>query len=590
MRLPLTLASAALLVVATASWAAAQPTAQQPVKLRGVGPPDARRPSLGQSRIVLWAGQLELTVRGFRDEVRSLPLAGTARIALALQTDRALKAADEFHATARRVSDPARLAAEHAAVDAALHAMATTAKQFATVYPSIAASLARVEYADERLHAALGSDTGDTERRVKAVRLAKALTNQAEQLRQLVEGATGGRGNARGLQEFIRGSRQLSGTLDGGRPLAQARQEYVVLAGQWKSTGREIEQMVADRPAVRVQAARVEGIVRDLGRVLGAEASDPIFGIVPQAGRGFVVGAGEGGGPHVRVFHDFRSGAAAEFFAYDPQFRGGVRVAIADLTGDGYPEVVTAPGKGMPPLVRVFDGRDLQLVTEFLAFDSGFDLGVFVAAADLTRTGKAVVAVGTGTGATPHVRIFDLAQGKELESFFPHPKELRCGVRVALGDVDGDGLPDLVTAPGAGNGPHVQVWSGVGLKKLSEFNFVDPTLWTGGVFIATADVTRNGRAEVVVGADAGGGPVVRVFDGLRGRLIGELTPYPEAFRGGVRVAGYDANGDGVMDLVCAPGPGEVSAVKVYDGKNRRLLHEFTPYGPAFTGGAYVAGR
>lgn len=587
MRLVLALAVTAL--AAMTSSAVVQPKTNPPIKLRGIGTPDLRGPSLGNSQITQLAGQLELTVRNFRDEVRALPLAGTARIALSLQTDKALKAADEFHTLTRTVADPRRLAAEHAKVDTALSAMAATAKQFTSVYPGIARGLARVEYADERLHAALGGETDGDDQRAKAVRLAKALVNQAEQLRLQIVDATNGRIDPRRLQDYIRGSQQLAQTLATDRTLAQSKRDYATLAALWQQNGKELEQILADRPAIRVQAARVDGIFRDLGRLLKVDPLDPIFGVVPQAGRGFVVGAGEGGGPHIRVFHDFKSGPAAEFFAYDPRFRGGVHVAIADLTGDGYPEIITAPGKGMAPLVRVFDGRDLQLVTEFLAFDRGFEQGVFVAASDVTRNGKAIVAVGTGTGASPHVRIFDLAQGKEIESFHPHPQELRCGVRVALGDVDGDGLPDLVTAPGAGNGPHIQVWSGVGLKKLSEFNFVDPTKWTGGVFIATADVTRNGRAEIIVGSDSGGAPLVRVFDGLRGRQLGEVTPYPATFRGGVRVAGYDVNGDNVMDIVCAPGPGQIGTVKIFDGKNRSLLFEFTPY-PGFAGGAFVAGR
>ena len=57
-------------------------------------------------------------------------------------------------------------------------------------------------------------------------------------------------------------------------------------------------------------------------------------------------GTGIGGGPHVKVF-DADSGALRfEFSAYDPSFRGGVRVAVGDVTGDGTPDIITAPGPG----------------------------------------------------------------------------------------------------------------------------------------------------------------------------------------------------------------------------------------------------
>src|SRR4029079_14585765 len=115
----------------------------------------------------------------------------------------------------------------------------------------------------------------------------------------------------------------------------------------------------------------------------------------------------------------------------------GVRVALADLNGDGFPEVITAPGPGMPPLVRVFDGQSLTLLVEFLALDAKWVNGVFVTAADPTRTGKAVVVVGADSGGGPHVRAFDLAAGVELDSFLPYDKAFTGGVRVALGDVNG---------------------------------------------------------------------------------------------------------------------------------------------------------
>src|SRR5438067_1906235 len=79
-----------------------------------------------------------------------------------------------------------------------------------------------------------------------------------------------------------------------------------------------------------------------------------------------VVGAGPGGGPHVIVYDQlgfvFRS-----FFAYDPAFRGGVRVATADLTGDGLLDTITVPGPGGGPVVRVWDGHTGALVREFNA-------------------------------------------------------------------------------------------------------------------------------------------------------------------------------------------------------------------------------
>ena len=87
----------------------------------------------------------------------------------------------------------------------------------------------------------------------------------------------------------------------------------------------------------------------------------------------------------------------------------------------------------------------------------------------------------------------------------------RRGVRGG-GDVDGDGLAEVITGAGPAGGPHVRVFSlrGGGVTELASFYAYDPA-FTGGVHVAAADLTGDGVAEIITGAGPGGGPHVRVF-------------------------------------------------------------------------------
>src|SRR5262249_32915325 len=61
------------------------------------------------------------------------------------------------------------------------------------------------------------------------------------------------------------------------------------------------------------------------------------------------------GGPRVEV-HDATGAFKFSFQAYDASFTGGVRVAVGRINGNNTPVIVTAPGPGGLPLVRLFDG------------------------------------------------------------------------------------------------------------------------------------------------------------------------------------------------------------------------------------------
>ena len=92
-----------------------------------------------------------------------------------------------------------------------------------------------------------------------------------------------------------------------------------------------------------------------------------------------VAAAGAGGGPHVRVRDGATGGELASFFAFDPAFAGGVSVAVGDVTGDGTPDVVTGAGPGGGPHVKAFDGRTMAEVRNFFAGDPEYRGGVSVA-------------------------------------------------------------------------------------------------------------------------------------------------------------------------------------------------------------------
>ncbi|MFL5328257.1 MAG: FG-GAP-like repeat-containing protein [Gemmataceae bacterium] len=216
------------------------------------------------------------------------------------------------------------------------------------------------------------------------------------------------------------------------------------------------------------------------------------------------------------------------------------------------------------------------------------DAGVFavVPSKDVPLT-----AVGAGDNGWPLVTVFD-ANGKPLLSFEPFDHGFRGGVHIAFGDVDGDGQRDLIVAAGATGGPHVKIYNGADLLKgkttlIHEFFAFDAS-FKGGVNVATADFNGDGRADIVVGAGASGGPHVRIFDGATNKIIGEFFAYAADFHGGVDVAAGDLDGDGKAEIITGAGPGGGPHVRVFDSLKGHERYGFFAFGADDHSGVNVA--
>lgn len=245
-----------------------------------------------------------------------------------------------------------------------------------------------------------------------------------------------------------------------------------------------------------------------------------------------ITGAGFGGGPHVMIFNE-QGALKGQFFAYAKGFRGGVNVAVCDIDNDGIDEIVAGAGFGGGPHIRIFDNNG-NVRGQFFAYNSNFRGGVNVACGDINNDNEVEIVAGAGKTGGPQVRIFNI-KGEVKGQFFAYDSRFRGGVKVALGDIDGGARKsgkEIITAPGPGGGPHIRIFDNNGNVRGQFFAFNDN--FRGGVNLAAGDIDNDGVDEILAGAGPGGSPHVRVFEYDK-TILGSFFAYEENFSGGVNV-------------------------------------------------------
>ena len=278
-----------------------------------------------------------------------------------------------------------------------------------------------------------------------------------------------------------------------------------------------------------------------------------------------VAGAGPGAPAQVVISDGTTHKTLAILSPFEASFTGGVFVAAGDLTGDGVPDLVVTPDQTGGPVVVVYDGAALAKgqaveVARFYGIDDpNFRGGARAAVGDLTGGGDLVVAAGFGGG--PRVAVFDgasLASGtpaRVVPDFYAFEPTLRNGAYVTAGDLTGARTADLIFGAGPGGGPRVRAENfqqllaatggfttlddpAVQSAQVANFYAGDPAA-RGGVPVAVKDLTGNGLAGVVAGSGAGG--TVTGYTGAAVAANGTgpapaftLSPFP-GFTGGVFV-------------------------------------------------------
>jgi hypothetical protein len=317
---------------------------------------------------------------------------------------------------------------------------------------------------------------------------------------------------------------------------------------------------------------------------------------------GLVVGSDAGVRATVAAY---RTDGTLEFTVvpFGDDYSGGARVARADVTGDGVPDVIVGSGGNIQARVRIWNGRTQQLIFDTTPFES-FTGGVVLAAADINGDGAADVAIGPDVGGGPRLQIWSgKTLTKLMPDFFglPYP-DFRGGLRLSAGDVNRDGHADLMVAPGEGGGPRVTLYDGTTLAPgrrpatlVNDFFVFDEGLRTG-FSLASGDVNGDGYADIVAGVGRGGAPRVRVISGAdlaAGRnpaAIADFVAGSDADLSGVRVGVRNYDGDAKADVVAGYGAG--TFVQTFTGRSLTSGSRPIPVGvfevfPGIPGGVYV---
>lgn len=294
--------------------------------------------------------------------------------------------------------------------------------------------------------------------------------------------------------------------------------------------------------------------------------------------------------PEVKAYVEQSTGFTAirSFFAYDKSFTGGGSIAIGDLGFDGTNELVTGAGPGGSPHIRTFR-TDGSFLSQFYAYDKSMTAGVNVAVGDVDGDGAGEIVTAPQYGGGPHVRVFD-GSGKidQTVGFYVYDKTFTGGVNVAVGDIDGDGKADIVTGNGEGGSPHVRVFTGNGIWKGLDF-YPFPEDMRGGVSVAVGNVDGGVESEIIMAVQSGGEAWVKVYKYNSERtIVGEFKAIQSDFTGGVNVAAGDVDGDGEDEVITAVHGKGGPQVKMYEAYGKDINAGFFAFEEDYHSGVNIA--
>jgi len=264
--------------------------------------------------------------------------------------------------------------------------------------------------------------------------------------------------------------------------------------------------------------------------------------------------------------------------------KNAYKIASGDVNNDGNDEIILAAGPNQAPEIQILDKQG-KLINKFLAYDSKFRGGISLAVADIDGNGYSDILVASASAGSSEIKIFDY-KGRLQKSFYAVSKNWRGGLNLAVGDIDGRGNQEIVVSYGAGSEPRVLIFN-------SDYKLVGTFLayekkFRGGVNLVVANIDGrrdHNKSEIIVSPGKGREPLIKIFD-HHSILKKQFLAYGQNWQGGVNLTAGDINNDGISEIVTGAYPGAAPHVRIFNN-NGTLLESFYAYPESFNGGVNI---
>ena len=258
--------------------------------------------------------------------------------------------------------------------------------------------------------------------------------------------------------------------------------------------------------------------------------------VVPP--RGVIVGTDIGcvTGPFVRVIDpDTGANRFTPFFAYEPDFRGGVRVYGADVTGNGEPDIITAPGPGRPGEVKVWElinGHAVENTAySFFPFGPSYTGGVEISEGSITAAGNIEIVAAQNLGGL--VSVFEVTptaanpvNTTPVRQLRPFGSSYLGGVTIETADIgtvsgsnvsstNPDGIRELFVGSGFGVQAQVKGYNATTASPtlFNSFNVMSAGYNRGVSVARLPSSTTNTADRILVSSGLDGNSQVETYNG-----------------------------------------------------------------------------
>ncbi|HYE59619.1 MAG TPA: putative glycoside hydrolase [Candidatus Kapabacteria bacterium] len=247
-------------------------------------------------------------------------------------------------------------------------------------------------------------------------------------------------------------------------------------------------------------------------------------------------------GAFVRFLRPDGTRARNGIFVFEEGYKGGDQIAHVDIDGNGLRDLIVASGNKVS--VWRDDG---QLYTKLYPYTASYRGDLQMAVGDTNGDSAVEIYIGPSAGFSGPLKVYSRDGELLKDNWYPFGKTYKGGLSLAIANLEGTERQFLLVGGGKGIASKILVFNSV-YASVRQWPVFEPK-FRGGISVAAGDVDGNGLDEVVVGAGPGKTPLIRVFDPFGRQLYKEFVAYSTRGTPGIGVATLDVDFDGVDEIL-----------------------------------------